>query len=184
MTAPMSLHLDERPPVARPLGVVAAFERPERVEAAVARLEAAGFEPKRLVIIAREEPSGEHLLGCGATPVGLRFWGRAGATWTRLGECLSGGAVMVLPFLGNVVMLGPVVEWLAGDRPRHGAAEGATRLWRLLARVGVDPRVGTAIEAALRESDILLLFAGAPDERMAARALLRDADPATRHAPA
>lgn len=175
MTAPMSVSLDERPPATQPLGIVAVCERPERAEAAVARLEAAGFDPGRIAVVACEEPSGEQLLGCAATQLGLRFWGRAGPTWARLAESLAGAAVMFVPFLGHVVMLGAVVEWLDGDRPRHGVPEGATRLWRLLARVGVDPRVANSIEAALRDSRILILLAGSPTERAAARTLLRSA---------
>jgi len=92
MTAPIPIQLHERPPTARPLGIVGAFDCPEDAEAAVATLDAAGFDLKRLALIAREAPSGEHLLGCAATGVGLRFWGHAGPTECAAARALLRGA--------------------------------------------------------------------------------------------
>jgi len=167
--------LNESSPSTRRLGIVAVFESPDRAEAAVAALQAAGCDPGNLSIIAKDDHSGEHLLGYATAGDCARFWGRCGPTWDRLARRLPGAAVVFAPFIGYIVVLGPVVEWLMHDHPRHGSAEGATRLWRLLSRVGVPPQDGVALESALREFDAVLLVAGAPADIDDARNLLRTA---------
>jgi hypothetical protein len=159
----------------RPLGILAVFDMPDRAEAAVAALQSAGFDMQRLSILGRDEHSGEHLLGCAARGGRARFWGRLGPTWDRLAQRFAGAAFVFVPFIGYVVMLGAVVDWLLDDQPKHGAVEGATPLWRLLARVGIASREGTALESALRECDIVLLVSGSPTDVDEARDMLRQA---------
>lgn len=180
MTAALLTSLNLCPPITRSLGIVAVFESPDCAEDAVAALRRAGFDPGKLSVIAKDDHSGEHLLGCAATGGSVRFWGRSGPTWDRLARRLPGAATMFVPFIGNVVMLGSIVRWLVDDRPRHGTVEGATPLWRLLARVGVPSHDGSALELALRESDILLLVAGTTADADDARNLLRTAPRAQR----
>jgi len=175
LTPPSLASPNEIPSTSRSLGIVAVFESPGRAETAVATLQAAGFDPDRLSIIAKDEHSGEHLIGCASTGGPARFWGRSSPTWNRLSQRLRGAAVVFVPFVGHVVMLGSIVDWLSEDRPGHGSAEGATRLWRLLARVGVPPHEGIAIESALRECDALLLATGTASHGQEARELLRAA---------
>jgi len=175
MSATLLADVKEYPPNLRSLFVVAMFEAPDRAETAVAALQSAGFDPAKLSIIAKDAPSGEHLFGCAAIGHQTKFWGRLGPTWNRMAQRLPGAAVMYVPFIANVVILGAVVEWLAEDRPRHGTAEGATPLWRLLARVGVPSHEGSAIELALRESSIVLLAKGDPADVDEARDLLHKA---------
>jgi hypothetical protein len=52
--------------------------------------------------------------------------------------------------------------------------EGATPLWRLLARTGIPSREALGFESVLRKDDILLLAAGAPADLLEARNLLRE----------
>jgi hypothetical protein len=159
----------------RSLGILAVFDMPERAETAVAALQSAGFDMQRLSIVGRDTHSGEHLLGCAALGDRTRFWGRLGPTWDRLARRIVGAAVVFVPFIGCVVMLGAVVDWLVDDQSRHGAGEGATPLWRLLARLGIASREGTALESALRECDIVLLVSGSPAEVDKVRDVLRQA---------
>jgi hypothetical protein len=159
----------------RSLGILAVFDLPERAEAAVAALQGAGFDMQRLSIVGRDAHSGEHLLGCAAVGDRIRFWGRLGPTWDRLAQRVVGAAVAFVPFIGYVVMLGAVVDWLVDDQPRHGAVEGATPLWRLLARLGIASRDGTALESALRECDIVLMMSGSVADIDEARDVLRQA---------
>jgi len=175
MTAPIPIGLNESTPNTRSLGIVAVFEWADRVEAAVETLQAAGFDPRKLSIIAKDDHSGERLLGWASAGRRVRFWGRLAPTWDRLAQRLSGAAFMFVPFVGHLVVLGSVAEWLTDDQPGHGCAEGATRLWRLLARVGVPSRDGIALESALREYDFMLVAAGTPEDAQIARRLLRTA---------
>jgi hypothetical protein len=157
----------------RSLGILAVFDMPERAEAAVAALQDSGFDMQRLSVVGRDTHSGEHLLGCAAIGDRTRFWGRLGPTWDRLARRIAGAAVVFVPFIGYIVMLGEVVDWLLDDEPRHGAVEGATPLWRLLARIGIPSRDGNALESALRECDIVLLVTGTSSDVDEARNVLR-----------
>jgi len=141
----------------------------------VASLHATGFDLDKLSILAKDDHSGEHLIGCACIGGRMRFWGRSSPTWNRLAQRLSGGAAVFVPFVGHIVVLGTVAGWLSDDRPSHGSAEGATRLWRLLARVDVLPHEGIALESALREYDVLLIAAGADADVHEARKQLRAA---------
>ncbi len=163
------------PPSPRPVGVVALFESPDRAEAAVTTLQDKGFDVGRLSIVATDRHSGEHLLGVAATGTRVRFWGRCAVHWDRLTARLAGVAAVFAPFLGHVVVLGALARALVDDQPQHGAAEGATPLWRLLARIGIPSGQGFSFESALREGDILLLAEGSPAELARARNLLRAA---------
>lgn len=173
MTAPVPIGLNEGATDTRSVGIVAVFEWVDRAEAAVETLQAAGFDLTRLSIIAKDEHSGERLLGWAGSGRRLRFWGRLAPTWDRLAQRLRGAAFMFVPFVGHLVVLGSVAEWLTEDQPSHGCTEGATRLWRLLGRLGVPSRDGIALESALREYDFVLVAAGAPEDAQKARRLLR-----------
>ena len=173
MTVPVPIGPNESAMDTRSVGIVAVFEWADRAEAAVQTLQVAGFDPKRLSIIAKDEHSGERLLGWAGSGRRLKFWGRLASTWDRLAQRLCGTAFMFVPFVGHLVVLGSIAEWLTEDQPRHGCTEGATRLWRLLARIGVPPRDGIALESALREYDFVLVAAGAPEDAQKARRLLR-----------
>jgi hypothetical protein len=155
--------------------VVALFESPDRAEAAVTTLHDQGFDMSRLSLVATDRHSGEHLLGVAAAGARVRFWGRCGVHWDRLAERLAGAAAVFAPFLGHVVVLGALARALVDDQPQHGAVEGATPFWRLLARIGIQSRTGFSFESALREGDILLLAEGGPAELAKARNLLRAA---------
>jgi hypothetical protein len=163
------------PATTRSLGIIAVFEWPERAEAAVETLRAAGLDLSRLSIIAKDDHSGEHLLGCASAGGRVSFWGRLSPMWNRLAQHLPGAAVVFMPFIGHLVVLGSVAAWLTEDQPAHGSAEGATRLWRLLARVGIPPYDGIAVESALREYHTLLVAAGPEADVTEARKLLRTA---------
>jgi hypothetical protein len=165
---------DIAPPSPRLAGIVAVFASPDRAEAAVGALLGAGFDARRLSIVATDRHSGEHLLGVATGGGRVRFWGRCGSTWDRLAQRLPGAATVFAPFLGYVVVLGALAGALVDDRPQHGAVEGATPLWRLLARIGIPSREALSLESALREDDILLLAAGAPADLLEARNLLRE----------
>lgn len=175
MTTPIPIGTNVTASDTRSLGIVAVFEWVDRAEAAVEILQAAGFDSRKLSIIAKDDHSGERLLGWASSGSRTRFWGRLAPTWDRLAQRLPGAAVMFVPFIGHLVVLGPLAEWLTEDEPSHGSAEGATRLWRLLARVGVPSHDGIALESALREYDFMLVVAGTPEDAQRARKLLRTA---------
>lgn len=175
MTAPIPIGVKERALDTRSLGIVAVFDWTDRAEAAVETLQAAGFDPRKLSIVAKDDHSGERLLGWASSGGRTRFWGRLAPTWDRLAQRLPGAAAMFVPFIGHLVVLGPLAGWLTEDEPRHGSPEGATRLWRLLARVGVPSQDGIALESALREYDFMLVAAGTREDAWSARRLLRAA---------
>jgi len=173
MVAPVPVSLNESAQDTRSLGIVAVFESADQAEAAVEALQAAGLDLRRLSIVAKDGCSGEHLLGWASSGRRTRFWGRLAPTWNRLMQRLPGAAFLFVPFAGHLVILGTVADWLTDDQPSHGCAEGATRLWRLLARVGVPSRDGIALESALREFDFMLVTVGAREDIQRARRLLR-----------
>lgn len=83
---------DISPPSSRLAGIVAAFESPDRAEAAVDALLGAGFDLRKLSIVATDRHSGEHLLGVATGGGRVRFRGRCGPTRDRLAQRLPGAA--------------------------------------------------------------------------------------------
>jgi hypothetical protein len=98
---------------------VAVYENHERADQAVRALHKAGFDMKKLSIVGKDFHTEEHAVGFYTASDGMKFWGKLGAFWGGLWGLFFSSALLVIPVVGHVIVLGPLVAALVG------ALEGA-----------------------------------------------------------
>ena len=94
--------------------VVGVYTSHPKAEAAVKELQNAGFDMQKLSIVGRDYHTEEHVIGYYNTGDRMQFWGTLGAFWGWLCGLLVGAALFVIPGLGPVIVLGPLVGGLVG----------------------------------------------------------------------
>ena len=94
--------------------IVAVFETHKDAELAIKELDRLGFNMKNLSIVGQGYQTEEKVLGYVKTKDRLIIWGKRGAFWGMLTGLLAGSALLFIPGLGHIVVLGPIVNWLTG----------------------------------------------------------------------
>jgi hypothetical protein len=143
--------------------LVATYDTHDRAEAAVKTLHAEGMDMKRLSIVGRHFQTEEHAIGFYTTGDRLRFWGGNGAFWGSLCGMLFGGAFFFIPAIGPLVVMGPLVGWIAGAL--EGAAVGGAVgvLGAAFASIGVPKDSIVKYEQAVKGGQFLVLARGNAD---------------------
>lgn len=126
----------------------------QQVAASLARQ---GFEPAQLSVVG----SGQELPAAHTLAERLKEWGEAGSLWGALGG-LAVGVVLIVPPVGSVIAMGPIVTLLIS------ALEGAMLGGGFSAIVATLTGLGLPLDAAQRCEDALaarrfLVFVHGPD---------------------
>lgn len=152
--------------------IVAIYDAHTGAEAAVKALHAAGIDMKRLSIVGKDFHTEEHAIGFYTSGDRMKFWGARGALWGSLWGMLFGGAFLLVPGVGPLVVMGPLVAWFVG------ALEGATLggvagvLGAALTSAGVPKDSALKYELEVKAGKYLVLAHGDPDMIQKARAIL------------
>ncbi|MEJ2382655.1 MAG: hypothetical protein P8076_16085 [Gammaproteobacteria bacterium] len=158
--------------------VVAVFARHEPAASAVERLIERDVAPDALSILGKSEGAGDDVLGISYDGIGerIKVWAGQGAFWGALWGLLASAAGMFLvPGLGAVFAVGPVVEALAstaagaaiGGATMAGAA-ALTQLGVALHRMGVpEERLDHYHQAIAQGHYVILARCGTADEAQA-----------------
>jgi len=122
--------------------VVAVFPRHDAASSAVEALIERDFPPDSISILGKGESSGDDVLGIYYSGVGERMkaWATHGAVWGGLWGLLSSAAGMfVIPGLGAIFAVGPIVEAIAA------AAAGAAVSGGVMAGAAAASQLGVAL---------------------------------------
>lgn len=155
-----------------PHSIVATYTSHPDAEAAVHALQRAGFEMRNVSLLGTHAPSEKRAIGLYNMDDRTRFWGSRGAFWGDLWAALFGGALFFLPAIGPVVVLGPLVGWIAGTLEGATVGGAAGVLGAALVGAGVpEDSVGT-YETEVKAGRFLLLAQGTAGELGRVRAAL------------
>ena len=77
---------------------------------------------KRLSIVGRDYHTEEHAIGFYTSGDRMRFWGGRGTFWETLAGPLSSSGFFLIPGIGPLVVMGPLVGGIIGAL--EGAAAG------------------------------------------------------------
>jgi uncharacterized membrane protein len=157
--------------------VVAVFTDHNQAEAAIRRLQQAGFDMKKLSIIGRDYVSEEQVLGYVSSGDRIRYWGRFGALWGALWGALAGSAMLLFPGAGHIVVLGPVASALLNTVGGAALGGGAGALGGALASIGMSRDAVLRYETAIRAGRFAVIAHGDADEAGTAKRLLREDRP-------
>jgi hypothetical protein len=152
--------------------VVGVFASHLDAEAAIKALQSGGIDMKKLSIVGNNYHTEEHAVGFYTAGDRMMFWGGQGAFWGSLWGLLFGGAFFLLPGIGPIVAMGPVVGWLAGAL--EGAVVGGTAgvFAAALASLGVPDDQIVKYETEIKSGKFLVLARGSVGEIERAHGIL------------
>jgi uncharacterized membrane protein len=156
---------------------VAVFATHEQADAAVKSLQQSGFDMKKLSVVGKDFHTEEHALGYYNTGDRVRFWGKTGAFWGSLAGILFSSAFLLIPVVGHVIVLGPLVSSIIGGLEGAAIGGSASALFAALVGLGIPKDSVIQYENEVKAGKFLVVAQGTPDEVGRARTVLRQAGP-------
>lgn len=147
----------------RATSVVGVYGTHLDAETAIRSLETAGLDMTRLSIIGRDFHTEEHALGYYTLGDRVKLWSGRGALLGGLwASCLASG-IFLLPVVGPVVVLGPLVAVLLAvlEGAALGGAAGA--IGAVFANIGLPEEAVVKYERAVLAGQFVLVAQGTPD---------------------
>lgn len=152
---------------------VAIFDMHVQAEEAVKTMQLAGFDMKKISIIGRDYHTEEHVVGFLNAGDRAKIFGKMGAFWGALMGILFGSAMMFIPVVGHVIVLGPLAATLFGGLEGAVLVGGVSALAGALMAVGIPKDSVLRYETALKADKFMLVVHGDAQEIMHARELLK-----------
>jgi uncharacterized membrane protein len=151
---------------------VAVYDTHTQAESAVKALQRTGFDMKKISIIGRDYHTEEHIVGFLNAGDRAKFFGKLGAFWGGLMGMLFGSALLFVPVVGHVIILGPLAATIFGGLQGAVLVGGASALVGALMAIGIPRDSVLRYETALKSDKFLLIVHGDAQEIMRARELL------------
>jgi uncharacterized membrane protein len=152
---------------------VAVYDLHTQAETAVKALQRAGFDMKKISIIGRDYETEEHVVGFLNAGDRAKVFGKLGAFWGGLMGVLFGSAMMFIPVVGHVVVLGPLAAALFGGLQGAVIVGGVSALAGALMALGIPKDSVLRYETALKANKFMLVVHGDSQEIKRAHELLK-----------
>jgi uncharacterized membrane protein len=157
----------------RPDIAVALYDQHTQAEAGVKALQRAGFDMKKISIIGKDYETEEHVVGFLNAGDRAKIFGKLGAFWGGLMGVLFGSAMMFIPVVGHVIVLGPLAAAIFGGLQGAVIVGGISALAGALMSVGIPKDSVLRYETALKANKFMLVVHGDGQEIMRAHELLK-----------
>jgi len=152
---------------------VAVYDHHSQAEAAVKALQRAGFDMKKISIMGRDYHTEEHVVGFINAGDRARYFGKLGAFWGGMMGVLFGAAMMFVPVLGHVIVLGPLAAAVFSGIEGAALVGGFSALAGALMAIGIPKDSVLRYETALKADKFMLVVHGDGKEILRARELLK-----------
>ncbi len=147
---------------------VAVYDFHGQAEEAVHKLAKAGFDMKAISILGKDYHSEQHVVGYFNAGDRAKFFGKLGVFWGGLAGILFGSALMFVPVVGHIVVLGPLAATLASGLQGAVLGGGMSALVGALTAISVPKDSVLRYETALKaDKFIVIVHGGAADIRRA-----------------
>jgi len=143
---------------------VAIYDTHTEAEAAIKALREAKFQMAQLSIIGKDYHSEEHAIGFYNMGDRMKFWGKTGAFWGGLWGWLVGAGFFLIPGVGHIIVLGPLVGWIAGALEGATVGAGIGVLGAALASAGIPKDSVVMYETAIGAGKFVVTAHGTPAE--------------------
>ncbi|HME09800.1 MAG TPA: general stress protein [Bryobacteraceae bacterium] len=157
--------------------IVAIYNSHEEAEKAVAQLQRAGFDMKKLSIVGKDYHTEENVVGYYNAGDRMQYWGKMGAFWGGIWGLLFGAALFVVPGIGPVVVAGPLVAWIVGALEGAVVVGGLSAIGAGLYSIGIPKDSVVQYDVALKADKFLLVGHGAADEIAKAKEIIEGTSP-------
>ena len=151
---------------------VAVYDLHTQAETAVKALQRAGFDMKKISIIGRDYRTEQHVIGFLNAGDRAKVFGKFGAFWGGLMGVLFGSALMFVPVVGHVIILGPLAAAVFGGLEGAVLVGGISALAGALMAVGIPRDSVLRYETALKADKFMLVVHGDAQEIKHAHELL------------
>ena len=156
--------------------IVAVFDDHDSADKAVRKLAAGGIYIKHLSVVGKGYHTDEKVIGFYNMGDRVKFWGSRGAFWGGLWGWLFGGAFMLVPVIGHVVVLGYLAAMAVSAVEGAIVVGGLGALGAALYSSGIPKNSVVDYETALKADGFLVMARGSAEEMAKARALLSDSN--------
>lgn len=163
-------------PEAVPEAVVAVFADHAAAEAAVKKLNVAGFDVKHLSVVGKGYHVDEQVTGFYNQGDRIRFWGTRGAFWGGLWSLFFGGVVLTLPVVGPVVALGYIAAAIIAVMEGAVLVGGLSAIAAALYGLGIPRDSVLQYETAIAADSFLVMAHDTPSRIAFAKRILESAD--------
>jgi hypothetical protein len=153
--------------------VVAIYDTHTDAEAAIKALRDSNFQMGQLSIIGKDYRTEEHPVGFYNAGDRMKFWGKTGAFWGGLWGWLVGAGFFLIPGIGHIIVLGPLVGWIAGALEGATVGAGLGVIGGALASAGIPNDSVVKYETAIRAGKFVVTAHGTAAELDRARSVLR-----------
>jgi len=159
--------------------LIAVFADHIQAEAAVKKLADSKFDMKQLSIVGQGYHTEERVIGFYSAGDRIKFWGKRGAFWGGLWGLFFGGVFLMVPVVGQVMVLGYLATVIASGVESAVLVGGLSALGAALYSVGVPKETVIQYETALKADEFLVTAHGTAYELARARTILADAKPSS-----
>lgn len=163
--------------IRRDAAVVGVYENHTAAENAVRQLQNAGFPMNQLSLVGKDYHTEEHVIGYYNAGDRMKFWGKLGAFWGGLAGLLFGSALLLVPGVGHVFLLGPLAHWAMAGLEGAAVVGGVSALGAGLVSLGVPRDSIVQYETAIKAGRFLVVAGGTNEDAARARDILRDTNP-------
>ena len=157
--------------------IVATYPSHPAAEAAVMKLQHAGWDMKQLSVMGRDYHTEEHVVGYYNTGDRMKSWGKAGAFWGGLWGMLFGSAFFWIPGIGPFLAAGPVVGWIVAALESAVVVGGVSAIGAGIYGLGIPKDSVLRYETELKNDKFVLIAHGTKAETERAKSILADTQP-------
>ena len=152
--------------------VVGIYNTHTEAETAVKELQKSGFDMKKLSVVGKDYHTEENVVGFYNAGDRMKYWGKLGAFWGGLWAILFGSAFFVIPGLGQLVVLGPLVMIIVSALEGALVTGGLTALGAGLYSIGIPKDSIIKYETALKSDKFLVIAHGSAGDVARAKSIL------------
>jgi len=152
--------------------LVAVFADHGTAELAVRKLADAHFDMKHLSIVGQGYHTDEKVMGFYNTGDRVKFWGKRGAFWGGLWGLFFGGMFMMVPVIGQVMVLGYLAAVVASAVEGAVVVGGLSALGAALYSIGIPKNSVLQYETDLKADKFLVTAEGSAEDIARAKTIL------------
>ena len=158
---------------------VAVYATHDEADAAIRSLQKSGFDMKNLSIVGKDFRTEEHAVGYYNTGDRVKFWGKTGAFWGGLAGILFSSAFLLIPVVGHIIVLGPLVSSVIGGLEGAAVVGTTSALFGALPGLGIPKDSVIQYEHEVKAGKFLVLAQGTDEEVARAKNILSASRPTT-----
>src|SRR5277367_3654011 len=151
---------------------VAVYATHDDADAAIKSLQKSGFDMKKLSIVGKDFRTEEHAIGYYNVGDRVKFWGKTGAFWGGLVGILFSSAFLLIPVVGHLIVLGPLVTSIISGLEGAAVVGGTSALFAALAGLGIPKDSVIQYENDVKAGKFLVVAQGTQEDVLRAKSIL------------